>query len=93
MVAPEAYILVIARLASSGGSNPSRGTKFMMITATIKTVEQVGPDDWHTSRYSKNFSGSDTVQDILNWGTSLGFDNITINSFTFSEYIDNENSF
>lgn len=60
-----------------------------MITATIKTVQQVGPDDWQSDRYSKNFGGSDTVQDILDWGNSLGLEWIvTINSFTFSEYID-----
>ena len=57
-----------------------------MITATIKVVQQVGPDDWHTSRYSKNFSGSDTVQDIIDWGNSLNLGwTVTINSFTFAE--------
>ena len=60
----------------------------IMITATIKIVQQVGPSDWHTSRYSKNFENFDSIQDILNWGESLnlGF-KVTINTFTFSEYI------
>lgn len=58
-----------------------------MITAIIKVTEQVGPSDWHTSRFTRNFDESRSIQDILSWAKNmnLGF-TPTINSIELAEH-------
>ena len=58
-----------------------------MITAILKRVDQVGPNDWHTYRWSRNFDENRPIKDILNWANSmLGCKETKITDIEFADY-------
>ena len=56
------------------------------IIATVSIAEQNGPESWIQRRISREFTVNRSIQDVLKWAESMGFENPRISDIVLSEY-------
>ena len=56
------------------------------IIATVTIAEQDSPESWVQRRISREFAVNRSINDILKWAESMGFENPRISDIVLSEY-------
>ena len=54
--------------------------------ATVTNAGQNGPESWNQRRISREFAVNRSIQDVLTWAESMGFENPRISDIVLSEY-------
>lgn len=56
------------------------------VTAVVEICQQVGPEDWHMKRFSRNFSVDRQISDLISWAENMGVKNATITDIILCDY-------